>query len=1367
MIYCCPICDLNYNKNILRRFFIMFKNRKLIILSALLLLLVLIGSASAAEVDDIQQVTQDGAGEIVTEKLSSAGIDDNSGLQELENDNVLSNSLNESSENDNVLTANIPVSGSTFQDIQDAIDAASDGDTILLNSQLYTGSGTQINVNKNQLTIIGSDGCTLINSDGRTFYVTGHNVTLKNIVIENSTSQLNIQGGAIFWAGANGTVSNCNFTNNRISRYGGAIYWTGANGTVSNCYFTKNEARSGGAGGAIYWSGANPTITDSIFMKNGAIAGSATNWGHGGAIYLTGANANISNCKFIDGNSEPYSIAGAIYCTGANPTIFNSSFTNNRAIGAGIYLYSNKGIVSISSCNFTENRASGTGTGAIDLITANAIISDCNFKNNRGYYGAISWTQGNGTISNCNFTDNYGGHTGGAIELGYFNGTVSNCNFISNRGDYYYGGAINCAKSNVTISDSNFTNNSAPEGGAIHWSGSDINVSNCNFTNNKVVKSTDRDGSALCYGGAISGGGSGNTVSNCNFINNTAKYGGAIFAASGITLNDNDFSGNVADGRGGAIYCTGNNITVSNSDFISNVAEYSYGGAIYCTGNNITLSNSNLINNRANNGGAIYWDATTGYIAKSNFTYNIADTGSAIYMNKDGKISDSYFMDNKASSMSLSSAQNSEILRIGFTGYDNYINAIYSYNEISFNNVTYWNGSVVNSDVATPVKSDYEKGINITLEIYDKNNNLVDNITKMTDAEGYIYYDYSNFNVTHTYKAYHSEDTYYTYTQITGIIPVLPELTINKTANENVVTNGSLVNFTIKVSNIGKHDIPFIIYDMLPYGFEFVEASEGWLDYYGYPAWNITSLPPGQNTTVWVVAKATMYGSFTNYAIASDEYYYQIYDTATVNVLGPLSINKTVDKSVVSKDSLVNFTIEVSNTGETELTQIVIADFIPEGLTFVEASEGWTQGYYIAWNIPSLAAGQSTTVWVVANATNYGTFINQALSASEDVPNYLVSDDATVTVSPVILTIDKVASANEGSIGDEITFTINVTNVGVEKATDVIITDILPDGLTLVEGELSYNISSLEAGQSHIITIKAQASKAGNFTNKATAYCLENPIVVSDTAKVTIQKSGTIVTVDKIVNYTGAVVVVIANVTDANGNPITGGTATFTIYYNNPLGSGLLMANTAGTAKYTTDVIDGKATFNDITLGAPGKYPSTIEYSGNDNYDYALENSEVDVLPLNTTVESDDISGSAGEKTDIVANIVDQNGKPVQNGTAILKINGKEYTADVKNGIATFKNVELPSEDTEATIEYKGNDYYNPSNKTVQITINEEPEPEPQPDNDIVPDTPENNTGKQEQSQSLQKEVMKETGNPIFLLIMAVLACLPILRRKQ
>ena len=49
----------------------------------------------------------------------------------------------------------INVTGSTFQDIQDAIDRANDGDILYLKSYKFQGNGTAISINK-PLTIIGS-----------------------------------------------------------------------------------------------------------------------------------------------------------------------------------------------------------------------------------------------------------------------------------------------------------------------------------------------------------------------------------------------------------------------------------------------------------------------------------------------------------------------------------------------------------------------------------------------------------------------------------------------------------------------------------------------------------------------------------------------------------------------------------------------------------------------------------------------------------------------------------------------------------------------------------------------------------------------------------------------------------------------------------------------------------------------------------------------------------------------------------------------------------------------------------------------------------------------------------------------------------
>ena len=54
--------------------------------------------------------------------------------------------------NDNeILAADIVVSGNTFNDIQTAINSASSGDTIYLGGKTFTGSGSTIDVNKNDI----------------------------------------------------------------------------------------------------------------------------------------------------------------------------------------------------------------------------------------------------------------------------------------------------------------------------------------------------------------------------------------------------------------------------------------------------------------------------------------------------------------------------------------------------------------------------------------------------------------------------------------------------------------------------------------------------------------------------------------------------------------------------------------------------------------------------------------------------------------------------------------------------------------------------------------------------------------------------------------------------------------------------------------------------------------------------------------------------------------------------------------------------------------------------------------------------------------------------------------------------------------
>ena len=95
----------------------------------------------------------------------------------------------------------------------------------------------------------------------------------------------------------------------------------------------------------------------------------------------------------------------------------------------------------------------------------------------------------------------------------------------------------------------------------------------------------------------------------------------------------------------------------------------------------------------------------------------------------------------------------------------------------------------------------------------------------------------------------------------------------------------------------------------------------------------------------------------------------------------------------------------------------------------------------------------------------------------------------------------------------------------------------------------------------------------------------------------------------------------------------------------------------------------------------------------------------------------------------------------------------------VYEGKAVFEGVEL-TENTTATIEYLGNDYYNPSNTTIEITVTapEEPE-EPAEEPSDEPEEPAEEPEEEPSTPVAEKAIpiIPATGNPIALVILALL----------
>ena len=785
----------------------------LIILSVFFTLIVFMGTVSAAsddnatlsqETDDI--INKDNTDEILTSEVSSAG-NEGSGLKELDNGNKSMKNLLASSEDENILGSTINVEGNTFTDIQNAINNANEGDTIYLQSPYYTGLGTEITISK-KLTIIGFEGCTLDAQQQSRIFVSNSTITLNNIKFINVTTQS--VGGAIYITkSADSSVVNCSFMNCSGSNRGGAVHIIDSAGSdVVNCSFIN--CSSSANGGAVYfYNSADSSVVNCSFMN---CYGSS----FGGAVYLS-QDSNIVNCSFVKcsisrtstSSSSDAGSGGAVYLS-RNSSIVNCSFVNcsSSKKGGAVYL--------LSSTRFKIDNSS-------KMINCSFVnCSSSNSADTNGCGGAVYFVSG--SIDNCSFVNCSSSHSsessgGGAVYLGPYS-SMANCSFVNCSSSKGGGGAVQYSSlidgytfySPNYIVNCSFVNCSSSKDGSAVLSDSS-SVVNCSFIN---CSSKDSYGTVVIFGQSVVG-----SVLNCSFVNCYAKGPSAIYLSSHNrfpcsvancsflnchNFGDASLGGTVYTGgyaissvvncsfmncssstRGGAVdMASVVDSSVVNCSFINCFSSANYsssynygGGAIYLSSSNSAIhsvDNCSFMNCSSNyGGGAIYVNnlVKSFNVINSTFMNCSAEKGSAINSAlESGSVVNSIFIDNKANSNHLEGMGSSNYqYRIKFSGGDNYINAIYAHPSatITFKNVSYWNGSIVNSDNLPPVKSGDEIGINITVEVYNSQGNLVDNVTLMTDNKGQIYYDYSNLNYEkYSFKSYHPEDRYYTYIETTG-----------------------------------------------------------------------------------------------------------------------------------------------------------------------------------------------------------------------------------------------------------------------------------------------------------------------------------------------------------------------------------------------------------------------------------------------------------------------------------------------------------------------------------------------------------------------------------------------------------------------
>ncbi len=323
-----------------------------------------------------------------------------------------------------------------FDAIQAAIDASTNGDTILVAAGAYAGAGNRdLDFAGRSTTLRSASGeidCTIdcqgTSAEPHRGFVF-HTAETADAVVDgfriiNGWAQ---QGGGMYVENASPTVSNCILESNVAVR-GGGLYDTGSTMLVTRCTFRWNQAVSTSMftyGSGAYNDGGNPTMTECLFLENASLGPYPTDYGGGLRNYY--GDAVIRKCQFIRNSAH---CSGGVSNAGGNPVFSHCVFAGNTATisGGGIGHGSNGAIV---NCLFVGNKLpfltpAGQSTGGAIFVGSNApLISQCTFSGNTADSGgAVSgWGGAQPAIRNSilwgNTRNEIGGYIAASVSISF------------------------------------------------------------------------------------------------------------------------------------------------------------------------------------------------------------------------------------------------------------------------------------------------------------------------------------------------------------------------------------------------------------------------------------------------------------------------------------------------------------------------------------------------------------------------------------------------------------------------------------------------------------------------------------------------------------------------------------------------------------------------------------------------------------------------------------------------------------------------------------------------------------------------------------------------------------------------------------
>jgi hypothetical protein len=390
------------------------------------------------------------------------------------------------------------LSGCPYASIQDAVDAASDGDVIMVAAGTYTG----VNVRpRNDITSTG---------------------VVTQLVYISKT--ITIQGG-----------------------------YTTTNWTTSDPTANPTTLDAEGKGRVLYITGDISPTVEGLRLTGGnaaGLGGEQHSYGAGGGVYVISASATIRN-NWVFSNTAFY--GGGLYLYDSATTLNGNTVISNAGSmgGGGLYLYGSAAV--LNSNTVISNAALLGGGGGLFLDSSAATLNGNIVASNTtigGRGGGLQVFYSPATLSGNTISAN-SARRGGGVYL-YSSPATLGGNTISGNSDYYFGGGggLLLIISDATLSGNTIISNTSNDnGGGVHLDSSDATLDG-----NMVISNTSVYGD----GGGLFLRASAATLNRNVVVANTAitgSGGGLYLAGEGnATLVNNVIADNQANNLGSGLY---------------------------------------------------------------------------------------------------------------------------------------------------------------------------------------------------------------------------------------------------------------------------------------------------------------------------------------------------------------------------------------------------------------------------------------------------------------------------------------------------------------------------------------------------------------------------------------------------------------------------------------------------------------------------------------------------------------------------------------------------------------------------------------------------------------------------------------------